>query len=82
MFLFTGPWRAAHIDDLRQTKDIISDIQALQNMTISQMFETNMAQSEGNYLIEVILYAWTISLHSIFLRKINYKLFICSHGGG
>lgn len=51
MFLFTGPWRAAHIDDLRRTKDIMSDIQALQNMTISQMFETNMAQPEGNYLI-------------------------------
>lgn len=43
----TGPWRAAHIDDLRQSKDIVSDINALQNMTISQMFETKDTQHEG-----------------------------------
>ncbi|XP_037333444.2 E3 ubiquitin-protein ligase rnf213-alpha isoform X2 [Pungitius pungitius] len=35
-----GPWRSVHIDDLRRSKDIVSDIKALQNMTISQMFET------------------------------------------
>uniref|UniRef100_A0A3Q3AP92 RING-type E3 ubiquitin transferase n=1 Tax=Kryptolebias marmoratus TaxID=37003 RepID=A0A3Q3AP92_KRYMA len=34
-----GPWRSVHIDDLRRSKDIISDIKTLQNMTISQMFE-------------------------------------------
>lgn len=43
----TGPWRAAHIDDLRQSKDIVSDISVLQNMTISQMFETRNTQHEG-----------------------------------
>lgn len=48
MFIFTGPWRAAHIDDLRRSKDIVSDIKALQNMTISQMFETKMSQPEGS----------------------------------
>ncbi|KAE8283229.1 E3 ubiquitin-protein ligase rnf213-alpha [Larimichthys crocea] len=37
-----GPWRSAHIDDLRRSKDIVSDIKALQNMTISQMFETKI----------------------------------------
>ncbi|XP_029014016.1 E3 ubiquitin-protein ligase rnf213-alpha isoform X2 [Betta splendens] len=42
-----GPWRSVHIDDLRQSKDIISDIKALQNMTISQMFETKMNQPEA-----------------------------------
>lgn len=50
MLIFTGPWRSIHIDDLRQSKDIISDIKALQNMTISQMFETKMNQPEGKVL--------------------------------
>lgn len=48
--LYTGPWRSVHIDDLRRSKDIISDIKALQNMTISQMFETRMSQPEGKLL--------------------------------
>ncbi|XP_054463285.1 E3 ubiquitin-protein ligase rnf213-alpha [Anoplopoma fimbria] len=38
-----GPWRSVHIDDLRRSKDIVSDIKALQNMTISEMFETKSA---------------------------------------
>ncbi|XP_041853322.1 E3 ubiquitin-protein ligase rnf213-alpha isoform X2 [Melanotaenia boesemani] len=42
-----GPWRSVHIDDLRRSKDIVSDIKTLQNMTISQMFETKMAQPEA-----------------------------------
>ncbi|GLD49345.1 E3 ubiquitin-protein ligase rnf213-alpha-like protein, partial [Lates japonicus] len=42
-----GPWRSAHIDDLRRSKDIVSDIKTLQNMTISQMFETRMSQPEA-----------------------------------
>uniref|UniRef100_A0A8C4HAD0 RING-type E3 ubiquitin transferase n=1 Tax=Dicentrarchus labrax TaxID=13489 RepID=A0A8C4HAD0_DICLA len=42
-----GPWRSAHIDDLRRSKDIVSDIKTLQNMTISQMFETKMSQPEA-----------------------------------
>ncbi|XP_068575114.1 E3 ubiquitin-protein ligase rnf213-alpha isoform X2 [Cebidichthys violaceus] len=42
-----GPWRSVHIDDLRRSKDIVSDIKALQNMTISQMFETKMSEPEA-----------------------------------
>ncbi|KAM9346074.1 E3 ubiquitin-protein ligase rnf213-alpha-like [Symphorus nematophorus] len=42
-----GPWRSAHIDDLRRSKDIVSDIKALQNMTISQMFETKMSPPDA-----------------------------------
>ncbi|XP_044037270.1 E3 ubiquitin-protein ligase rnf213-alpha [Siniperca chuatsi] len=42
-----GPWRSAHIDDLRRSKDIVSDIKALQNMTISQMFEEKMSRPEA-----------------------------------
>lgn len=48
MFGPTGVWRAAHIDDLRRSKDMVSDIKALQNMTISQMFERKMSSDEGN----------------------------------
>ncbi|XP_061567180.1 E3 ubiquitin-protein ligase rnf213-alpha-like [Cololabis saira] len=42
-----GPWRSVHIDDLRRSKDIVSDIKTLQNMTISQMFETKMIPTEA-----------------------------------
>lgn len=45
--LFTGPWRSVHIDDLRRSKDIVSDIKTLQNMKISQMFEEKATQPEG-----------------------------------
>ncbi|KAM6119107.1 E3 ubiquitin-protein ligase RNF213 [Phoenicopterus ruber ruber] len=33
-----GLWRSVHIDDLRRSKDMISDMTALQNLTISQLF--------------------------------------------
>uniref|UniRef100_UPI0037E8EFFF E3 ubiquitin-protein ligase rnf213-alpha n=1 Tax=Semicossyphus pulcher TaxID=241346 RepID=UPI0037E8EFFF len=42
-----GPWTSAHIDDLRQSKDIVSDIKALQKMTISEMFETKLSPPEA-----------------------------------
>ncbi|XP_041633633.1 E3 ubiquitin-protein ligase rnf213-alpha isoform X2 [Cheilinus undulatus] len=42
-----GPWRSAHIDDLRQSKEIVSDIKALQKMTISEMFETKTSPPEA-----------------------------------
>ncbi|XP_069558951.1 E3 ubiquitin-protein ligase rnf213-alpha [Brachyistius frenatus] len=49
-----GPWRSVHIDDLRRSKDIVSDIKTLQNMTISQMFETSMdRRDEGEEAMEV-----------------------------
>ncbi|KAM4663579.1 E3 ubiquitin-protein ligase RNF213-like [Discoglossus pictus] len=33
-----GLWQSVHIDDLRKSKDMVSDITALQNLTISQLF--------------------------------------------
>ncbi|XP_068434126.1 E3 ubiquitin-protein ligase rnf213-alpha isoform X2 [Clinocottus analis] len=42
-----GPWRSVHIDDLRRSNDIVSDIKVLQSMTISQLFETKMSESEA-----------------------------------
>ncbi|KAK4812085.1 hypothetical protein QYF61_026917 [Mycteria americana] len=33
-----GLWQSVHIDDLRRSKDMISDMTALQNLTISEMF--------------------------------------------
>ncbi|XP_046895107.1 E3 ubiquitin-protein ligase rnf213-alpha isoform X2 [Hypomesus transpacificus] len=41
-----GPWRSVHIDDLRRSKDIVSDIKALRNLTISQLFEEKQDQTE------------------------------------
>ncbi|KAM9745174.1 E3 ubiquitin-protein ligase rnf213-alpha-like isoform 2-T2 [Menidia menidia] len=42
-----GPWTSVHIDDLRRSKDIVSDIKTLQNMTISEMFQMQMVQPEA-----------------------------------
>ncbi|XP_064006836.1 E3 ubiquitin-protein ligase RNF213 [Pogoniulus pusillus] len=33
-----GLWQSVHIDDLRRSKDMVSDMTALQNLTISQVF--------------------------------------------
>ncbi|KAM4663584.1 E3 ubiquitin-protein ligase RNF213-like [Discoglossus pictus] len=37
-----GLWEAVHIDDLRKPKNMVSDITALQNLTISQLFHTEV----------------------------------------
>ncbi|KAJ8398812.1 hypothetical protein AAFF_G00420090 [Aldrovandia affinis] len=39
-----GPWRSVHIDDLRRSKDIVSDIKALRGLTISQLFEEKVEE--------------------------------------
>ncbi|KAM4663578.1 E3 ubiquitin-protein ligase RNF213-like [Discoglossus pictus] len=39
-----GLWQSVHIDDLRQSKDMVPDITALQNISISQLF-----YEEGEY---------------------------------
>lgn len=36
-----------HIDDLRRSKDMISDMSALQNLTISQMFCEDSGKTKG-----------------------------------
>ncbi|KAM3672048.1 LOW QUALITY PROTEIN: E3 ubiquitin-protein ligase RNF213-like [Ammospiza maritima maritima] len=38
-----GLWQSVHIDDLRRSKDMISDLTALQNLTISQV----LSQDQG-----------------------------------
>ncbi|KAL2100664.1 hypothetical protein ACEWY4_002425 [Coilia grayii] len=42
-----GPWTSVHIDDLRKSKDMVSDIKALRNITISQLFEEKEDQAEA-----------------------------------
>ncbi|XP_072299387.1 E3 ubiquitin-protein ligase rnf213-alpha-like [Eucyclogobius newberryi] len=42
-----GPWRSVHIDDLRRSNEMVSDLKILQRMTISQLFENNMRQPEA-----------------------------------
>ncbi|XP_053562489.1 E3 ubiquitin-protein ligase RNF213 [Bombina bombina] len=43
-----GLWKSVHIDDLRKSKDMVSDITALQNLTISQLFcdQVNFIETE------------------------------------
>uniref|UniRef100_A0AAZ3REY3 RING-type E3 ubiquitin transferase n=1 Tax=Oncorhynchus tshawytscha TaxID=74940 RepID=A0AAZ3REY3_ONCTS len=46
------PWRSVHIDDLRRSKDIVSDIKALRNLTISQLFEEKKDEPEDDMYTE------------------------------
>ncbi|KAK2528363.1 Rnf213 [Columba guinea] len=41
-----GLWQSVHIDDLRRSKDMVSDMTALQNLTISQMFCEHSAKTK------------------------------------
>ncbi|XP_071394340.1 E3 ubiquitin-protein ligase rnf213-alpha-like, partial [Centroberyx affinis] len=34
-----GPWRSVHIDDLRTSKEFVSDVHSLKNLRISELFE-------------------------------------------
>ncbi|KAF2974844.1 hypothetical protein EK904_013645 [Melospiza melodia maxima] len=43
-----GLWQSVHIDDLRRSKDMISDLAALQNLTISQVFSQEPAAARGH----------------------------------
>lgn len=45
--LSLGLWQSVHIDDLRRSKDMISDMTALQNLTISQMFCEDSGKTKG-----------------------------------
>ncbi|KAJ8011123.1 hypothetical protein DPEC_G00054920 [Dallia pectoralis] len=42
-----GPWKSVHIDDLRKSKDFVSDIQTLRNLPLSKLFEEIKELSEA-----------------------------------
>ncbi|KAM6245288.1 E3 ubiquitin-protein ligase RNF213 [Porphyrio hochstetteri] len=42
-----GLWQSVHIDDLHRSKDMISDMTALQNLTISQMFSEDSGKAKA-----------------------------------
>ncbi|XP_067319963.1 E3 ubiquitin-protein ligase RNF213 isoform X2 [Anolis sagrei] len=44
-----GLWQSVHIDDLRTSQDMISDVTALRNITISQLFCTEMEKSAESH---------------------------------
>ncbi|XP_064532292.1 E3 ubiquitin-protein ligase RNF213 isoform X2 [Pseudopipra pipra] len=41
-----GLWQSVHIDDLRRSKDMVSDMTALQNLTISQLFSEGSGKTK------------------------------------
>ncbi|XP_071430029.1 E3 ubiquitin-protein ligase RNF213 isoform X2 [Pithys albifrons albifrons] len=45
-----GLWQSVHIDDLRRSKDMVSDMTALQNLTISQVFSEDSGKTKGSAL--------------------------------
>ncbi|KAG5853532.1 hypothetical protein ANANG_G00026970 [Anguilla anguilla] len=48
-----GNWSSVHIDDLRRSKDIVSDIKALRNISISQLFQDKTDQKDPMDAMEV-----------------------------
>uniref|UniRef100_W5LFT1 RING-type E3 ubiquitin transferase n=1 Tax=Astyanax mexicanus TaxID=7994 RepID=W5LFT1_ASTMX len=44
-----GHWTSVHIDDLRSSQDIVSDVQSLRNISICDLFEEFTKQTEGTY---------------------------------
>ncbi|XP_066519298.1 E3 ubiquitin-protein ligase rnf213-alpha-like [Hoplias malabaricus] len=45
-----GHWMSVHIDDLRSSQDIVSDVQNLRNVSICELFEENSRQIEDMYV--------------------------------
>uniref|UniRef100_A0A8B9G672 RING-type E3 ubiquitin transferase n=1 Tax=Amazona collaria TaxID=241587 RepID=A0A8B9G672_9PSIT len=45
-----GLWQSVHIDDLRRSKDMVSDMTALQNLTISQLFCEDLSKTRALYV--------------------------------
>ncbi|XP_062976188.1 E3 ubiquitin-protein ligase RNF213-like [Elgaria multicarinata webbii] len=43
-----GLWKSVHIDDLRRSKDMVSDVTILRNVTISQLFSEDTGNSAEN----------------------------------
>ncbi|XP_025026630.1 E3 ubiquitin-protein ligase RNF213, partial [Python bivittatus] len=43
-----GLWQSVHIDDLRTSKDMVSDITSLRSITISQLFSEDRGESSEN----------------------------------
>ncbi|XP_053149440.1 E3 ubiquitin-protein ligase RNF213 [Hemicordylus capensis] len=43
-----GLWGSVHIDDLRRSKDMVSDITAFRNLTISQLFSVDLGEAAEN----------------------------------
>uniref|UniRef100_A0A452ISB0 RING-type E3 ubiquitin transferase n=1 Tax=Gopherus agassizii TaxID=38772 RepID=A0A452ISB0_9SAUR len=42
-----GLWQSVHLDDLRRSKDMVSDVTALRNLTISQLFCEDVHKPES-----------------------------------
>ncbi|XP_060108019.1 E3 ubiquitin-protein ligase RNF213-like [Heteronotia binoei] len=43
-----GLWQSVHIDDLRRSQDMVSDVTALRDVTISELFLEHMKEPAGN----------------------------------
>ncbi|XP_076009047.1 E3 ubiquitin-protein ligase rnf213-alpha-like isoform X2 [Genypterus blacodes] len=52
-----GPWRSVHIDDLRRSKEFVSDVHSLKDLCISELFQDppqdDIEVEEQNVLAEV-----------------------------
>uniref|UniRef100_A0A8D0H1U9 Ring finger protein 213 n=1 Tax=Sphenodon punctatus TaxID=8508 RepID=A0A8D0H1U9_SPHPU len=60
-----GLWQSAHIDDLRRSKDMLSDVTALRNVTISQLFCEDVEESEEVETAASESKEWAVSSESI-----------------
>ncbi|KAL4658167.1 E3 ubiquitin-protein ligase rnf213-alpha-like [Arapaima gigas] len=64
-----GPWKSVHIDDLRKSTDIVSDIKALGGLTISQLFEERSPTPECKLLSVCFVQGWENMLDTTSLVR-------------
>ena len=74
---FEGPWKSVHIDDLRKSEDIVSDIKALRNLTISELFDENRTKPEGK---DVRLFFIPFSVLFFLFSNTWHVLIVHSYG--
>lgn len=64
--LFLGPWKSVHIDDLRRSSEFVSDVHALKNLRISDLFED---PPEGK-----LYYYYLAKYYTVYFSLINTPL--------
>ncbi|XP_067452688.1 E3 ubiquitin-protein ligase rnf213-alpha-like isoform X1 [Thunnus thynnus] len=61
-----GPWRSVHIDDLRRSKEFVSDVHSLKNLRISDLFEDPPEAMETEDLTSVTQNDYSTVLGDLF----------------
>uniref|UniRef100_A0A663EII0 RING-type E3 ubiquitin transferase n=1 Tax=Aquila chrysaetos chrysaetos TaxID=223781 RepID=A0A663EII0_AQUCH len=75
-----GLWQSVHIDDLRRSKDMISDMTALQSLTISQIFCEDSGKTKGELHAGCASQSLPEAEHYEVSSEYIYLLLSCQYG--